>query len=252
MAALALTGSNNLVKIDAPSAGVSGTISGLALGDVIDLVKLAAKGATFNAARTLLTVNETNGQSISYKVSGISAAVGIEVKSNGTGGTDLSVAPQFNWATAVNGAWTTAADWTPNGLPVLGDIAEIAATGASYTVTSSANAGVDVLGLVAGATLAVANGATFTIGAELTNAGTLALQAAGKSTTLNIATGIPVSLTGGGRITLSNDANNSHRQHGVGFGAGQCRQRHFRRRRHWIQRDGVFLRQRGERRGQRH
>ncbi len=137
----------------------------------------------------------------------------------------------IHWAAAVSGAFTTDADWTGGSTPTATDDAILDATGAPYTVTSSAKSQtVNGLQTVSGATLAVAKGTIFTAtngtdggasagtitvgdggvfaaGGTLENDGLIKLNGSTKGATLLAVANL--TLTGLGVVKLSDSANNA-------------------------------------------
>jgi VCBS repeat-containing protein len=119
------------LKLDAPAA-FTGSIFDIVAGDILDLAGVAAVSASFNGST--LTVNETDGQQLSYSLR--QASVGgdtLTVASDGDGGTDVfwsaSVYPPpiaepdrahvqiagTVTATAANGVLANDTDPIPNG-----------------------------------------------------------------------------------------------------------------------------------------
>ncbi len=70
--------------------GFAGTISGLAIGDAIDLTGVSPSGITMSTGATALDV-DTSGGDYSFKMSGLSANDTFFVASDGHTGTDLTV-----------------------------------------------------------------------------------------------------------------------------------------------------------------
>lgn len=142
---------------------------------------------------------------------------------------------KIHWASAKSGAFETGANWTGSAVPGAGDDAIIDASGAAYTVTTTADEsilGVTTLKaatLTIGAntkftatngtdgggnfgTIAVANGAIFEIGtdsqaSEFSNSGKVTLNATANPTLLGIFG--DVTLDGGGSVVLSDNSNNN-------------------------------------------
>ena len=131
------------------------------------------------------------------------------------------------WNKAVSANWGTTADWSsPAGVPASFDLAVL---NASATVTSAANETIAELNTISKAKLAIAdgtfaitngtgagvqagtismaNGTTLEIGGTFANSGTLALNSTGAATELTIAGS--ATLTGAGKVTLSNNADNT-------------------------------------------
>ncbi|MFM9958590.1 MAG: beta strand repeat-containing protein [Phycisphaerales bacterium] len=89
-----------------------------------------------------------------------------------------SQAAAFDWLVPGSGNWSTAANWSPTGVPLsAGDTATIAATGASYTVTLDVSPTLDAFTLNSADATMVSIGRTMTVsGASTISAGTLRLQ----------------------------------------------------------------------------
>ncbi len=151
------------LKLDAPSA-FTGAISGFALGDTIDLAGITAGSASYTGST--LTINETNGQTLTYN--NFNAAVAGDVlalKSDGAGGTDVSwVAPPDVWKTGVAGDWSTASDWQSGAVPASSGDAVIN-NSSSVTVNGAASANSLTL-----------NNSTVAVSGSLTLATTLTLD----------------------------------------------------------------------------
>jgi hypothetical protein len=112
----------------------------------------------------------------------------------------------YHWI-AGNGFWNTVTDWNPNGTPGASDDAVLDA-GGTYTVTTTPSDNVNNLTLTAGATLAIADATSLTVnGTTISNAGTIGLDSAGSTTELVI-NSANVTLSGGGAVTLTDNANN--------------------------------------------
>ena len=157
----------------------------------------------------------------------------------------------IHWKSAISGPFTTAADWIPGQVPAAGDDVFITAPG-TYAVTSSASRTIKTLTTVSTATLAIARG-TFTItdsAGSSSNAGTIAVADAAAlavggqfknagEITLNATThkaGLAIigntTLSGLGKVTLSRERQQPHRQQWLRGQAGQ-RVHDRRRGHHW-------------------
>ena len=123
------------LKLDAPTA-FTGSIQNITLGDTIDLVGIAASSASYSGST--LTINETNGQQLSYSVSGSVAGNILTVASDNNGGTDIywSQSPK-SWITGASGDWSTGSDWLSGASPTSTDDAVI---NNSYAVTVNGTA----------------------------------------------------------------------------------------------------------------
>ena len=96
------TGSLGTLKLDAPTA-FTGSIYDIVVGDTIDLAGITASSATYSGST--LTINETNGQHLTYNnVSGSVAGDIVTVASDNNGGTlvywaqprcDAAICPQL-------------------------------------------------------------------------------------------------------------------------------------------------------------
>jgi len=143
-----------------------------------------------------------------------SAVAPMSLRSQGDGGAE-TVGPSvkegemttYTW-NGVNGDWSVAADWTPNGVPGPGDTADITASG-NYTVTIGLSAGSSesesaaVVNLNdAGAVLAI-NG-SLKVGTLTNTAGTINLTgSASNQATLDVTGAAPATL---GNINILGDA----------------------------------------------
>jgi probable HAF family extracellular repeat protein len=85
-------GYNNLatLKLGAPTA-FTGPIYNIVVGDTIDLAGITASSASYNG--TTLTINDTNGQQLTYNVSGSVVGDTLTVASDNNGGTDIYWSP---------------------------------------------------------------------------------------------------------------------------------------------------------------
>jgi hypothetical protein len=135
------------------------------------------------------------------------------------------------WKKGISANWTAASDWSTGKVPGPADVAILGALG-TYTVTSSADATVDMLTTAAGATLdiaggtfwalagtgpgatagkiEVADGASFEVGGLVRNAGIIGLNSTGDPTKLIINKAVTITgsglvfNTGGGTLTPVN------------------------------------------------
>lgn len=118
-----------------------------------------------------------------------------------------------NWATAADGNWAVAANWTP-GAPAPGDSVIIDATGADYTVTADETAldGFDDLRIGTGsdaatATLAIVRDQTFdTERIQVGKGGAIGVVGADKQVTF--ANGSTLTLADGGKLAAVSGTNN--------------------------------------------
>ena len=106
------------LKLDAPTA-FTGQIQDIAIGDTIDLAGITASSATYSG--TTLTINETNGQQLTYNnVSGSVAGDIVTVASDNNGGTLVywTTAPVTDsWNSGTTGDWSQGADWSLGVVP---------------------------------------------------------------------------------------------------------------------------------------
>jgi hypothetical protein len=88
------------LKLDAPTA-FTGPIQGIVIGDAIDLAGITASSATYSGST--LTINETNGQHLTYNnVSGSVAGDTVTVASDNEGGERPSGLKEMENATATS------------------------------------------------------------------------------------------------------------------------------------------------------
>jgi hypothetical protein len=144
---------------------VTGTLNGLATGDVIDFAHAILTGAVVN--NNTLTVTLVGGQTETFTLAGpLPAGDFFQTAIDGAGGTEVVVTngalpppPTYTWNNGTSGDWGTASDWSGAVVPDGTANATIDGTGAE-TVTVSANQAVNVLILDdANATLSVTDGA---------------------------------------------------------------------------------------------
>ena len=113
-------GGSATLKLDAPAA-FTGSIEDIVVGDAIDLAGITASSATYSGST--LTINETNGQQLTYNnVTGSLAGDTVTVASDNNGGTLVywgaapAVTTQY-WITGRSGDWSDAADWVSGVVP---------------------------------------------------------------------------------------------------------------------------------------
>jgi len=133
------------------------------------------------------------------------------------------------WEDDVSGNFNTSSNWDTGIVPGAADSARITAVGSAYTVTSSTGNIVSDIQTSADATLLIASGTftatngtgsgfnagliqvgnntNFQIGGTVRNSGSIALQSAGNTTTLEILAG-GASLRSGGEVKLSDNGAN--------------------------------------------
>ena len=113
-------GGSATLKLDAPAA-FTGAIEDVVVGDAIDLAGITASSATYSGST--LTINETNGQQLTYSnVSGSLTGDAVTVASDNNGGTLVywGTAPAATtqyWITGASGDWSDAADWESGAVP---------------------------------------------------------------------------------------------------------------------------------------
>jgi hypothetical protein len=87
VAPVVFDGGSATFKLDAPAA-FTGAIDNVVVGDVIDLAGIVASSATYNGST--LTINETNGEHLTYdNVNGSLAGYVVTIASDDNGGTDV-------------------------------------------------------------------------------------------------------------------------------------------------------------------
>ncbi len=84
-------GAKATLKID-DSAGFSGTLAGLVVGDAIDLSKLSIVSAVVNSAGTTLTATQSNNDTLVFQLSDLPTGDIFTTKSDNAGGTLLTLA----------------------------------------------------------------------------------------------------------------------------------------------------------------
>jgi probable HAF family extracellular repeat protein len=235
----------NILKLD-DAVQFTGTVSGFAAGDVIDLGDISS-GPNTTLTYTGGTLTVTDGtNTANIKLSGKYTQSQFAMSSDGSGGTLITVSAtnnpsgtpinnQVTWINGASGDWNTISDWSYKSnsgvvtgvLPAPTDVAAISATG-TYTVTSPFDQTIESLTTIKTATLAVTGG-TFTITDETgsgANAGTIAvsdgatLQVTGTlnntgAVTLNstgditsLAIDGSLTLEGSGQVALSDNTHN--------------------------------------------
>jgi fibronectin-binding autotransporter adhesin len=166
------------LKLEA-SANFTGTISGLATGDVIDLAGTVVTAAYFDGSTLLV-----NGQPTSFQISSLPAGDTVAFKSDGSGGTDLKVLPQVlavgspSPVTGVEGAaiqldfsdtvtGASLSKFVISGIPD-GAVVSDGTPGHSY-ISGSADGSVDAASWkLSSLTITPANDANFTLSAIVT------------------------------------------------------------------------------------
>ena len=160
-------------------ANFTGTISGLATGDVIDLAGTVVTAAYFDGSTLLV-----NGQPTSFQISSVPAGDTVAFKTDGSGGTDLKVLPQvlavgspspvtgiegaaiqLDFSDTVTGA--SLSRFVISGIPD-GAVVSDGTPGHSY-LSGSADGSVDVASWnLSSLTITPANDANFTLSAIVT------------------------------------------------------------------------------------
>ena len=115
--------------------------------------------------------------------------------------------PTSTWSGGGMASWNTATNWTPNGVP--GSGSNTCINTASSAVTINSGSFTDNLQLALGTdSLTIANdeSLSMTAGGNISNAGSILIDAANNATVLSIAGA--TTLSGAGTLTMSNSANN--------------------------------------------
>jgi hypothetical protein len=208
------SGAVGTLQLDGPN-HLTGTISGLAVGDVIAFAHATVTNAVVNG--TTLAVTFQGGATENFTLaSPLPSGDFVQTTLDGAGGTDVVVTnaplpppPTFTWADGTSGDWGTGSDWSPNGVPNGTNNASISGVG-TETVTVSTNEAVNALMLDdANATLSVTNGAQLSVYGGLTATAAQAIDVAngtlligGGSQTLD---GFTLRLGDAGSGTLTTD-----------------------------------------------
>ncbi|HXZ14998.1 MAG TPA: hypothetical protein VEH77_03355, partial [Roseiarcus sp.] len=117
-----------------------------------------------------------------------------------------TLSPVVTWSLGASSDWNTAGNWTPSGVPNSSSTNVCIVDGVS-TVALDTSPSVASLQLASGNTLVISSGERLDIfGPSLVNAG--AIQITAGTNNAQLSTDGPVSLTGGGTVTLSNSATN--------------------------------------------
>ena len=202
------------LQLDGPNL-VTGTLSGLATGDVIALPHATVTNAVVNG--TTLTITFAGGQTENLTLAtALPTGDFVQTTIDGAGGSKVLVTnvtlpqpPTNTWNDGTSGDWGTASDWSGGVVPDGTSNATIGGSG-TETVTVSANQAVNVLTLAdTNATFVVTNGATLSAFGGLTvsavheidvTSGTLLFG--GGSQTIDNST---INLGGSGSGTLTTD-----------------------------------------------
>jgi hypothetical protein len=173
--------SDNLgtLKLDAPTT-FTGSLGNIVVGDTIDLDGITASSATYSGST--LTINETNGQHLTYNViNGGVAGNTVMVASDNNGGTLVYwVQPPESWITGRLGDWSTGADWLSGVAPSSTDDAVIN----NSTAVQAGSTAVTVNGTAVAHSLALNDSnltvsGTLTLGTSLTVDGNAELKLSG-------------------------------------------------------------------------
>ena len=166
------------LKLEA-SSSFTGTIDGLATGDIIDLTNTVVTNAYFDGSTLFV-----NGQPVSFHVAGVPVGDTVAFKSDGSGGSILKFLPQVLSVASppVTGVETTAiplnftetiagsanlAKFVISGIPQ-GAVVTDGTSGHTYS-SGSANGSVDVAGWqLSSLTIKPVNDANFTLSALVT------------------------------------------------------------------------------------
>ncbi len=187
-AGVAFGGGDSTLKLDAPTSFTGDAISGLILGDVLDLVGASVASAT--VVGSTLSIVESGGTNFSYTVSGALAGDHFGMTGDGSTGTDLILE---------SGSGTS-----------------FALAQATLNTSSTLNLGNARVGGTLSQTLSISNSATppaesldVSLGGtsgDATASGSISLLAAGATNTSGIAVGLGTASPGaqGGTVTLDN------------------------------------------------
>ena len=195
------------LKLDQP-ATYTGTLSGFAAGDILDLASTNAVSATpgaFNGTTTPLTVALNGGGTLTYTLAGNYSGDRFSTSLNGSD-TDITLgflpAAPIHWKSAVSGDWSEGSNWVGGVVPGAGDDAVID-PGGTYTVTISTAISANSLILsAAGAIVTETAGGSLTLAGALTlTAGTLQLNSG--ATTFGGLTQSVGSMADTGTLTVS-------------------------------------------------
>jgi hypothetical protein len=175
------SGSPATLKLDAPSS-FSGTISGLALGDLIDLVDTAV--TTAKVVGSTLSITLSGGSTLAYQVAGALAGNFFAISSDKSGGTDLTLAP----ATLAQATINTASPIALGNARIGGTLSE------ALSIANSAAPPAEALD----ASVASTSGSA-------TDGGMINLLAAGQTDTTDIVVGVGTATAGlsSGSVTLA-------------------------------------------------
>jgi hypothetical protein len=197
------SGTSSLTLYD-PTA-FTGTLSGLAADDVINLADVDATGVSINSAGTLLTVRQANGPALQYQLSG-ATNVGVSF-ANVADGAIITIEQVFQWQGVADDDWSTASNWSPSGVPGANAIAALTKAGDPYTVyVGELPQSVGGLILASNATLALGDQGLFIVDGDIDNAGVIALDADyGEDDSFFVGGNAPVVLSGGGQLILSDN-----------------------------------------------
>ena len=182
--------------------GLSGTISGWQVGDVIDFVSTSVTSASISGST--LTVTVSGGSAFTYQLAGQEANTGANVQSDGAGGTDVTLVTE---TPIVSSGQTlkVSSGQTSNGIVVLsGGTVDVLSGGvASGTVVSSGGTeivsagGTDDGAQISGGTQDVAGTASGTVldtsGTENVSAGGVAVATVFGGGVQNVLSGASVS-----------------------------------------------------------
>ena len=192
-AGVAFGGSDSTLKLDAPTSFAGDAISGLILGDVLDLVGASVASAT--VAGSMLSIVESGGTNFSYTVSGALAGDHFGITGDGSTGTDLILE---------SGSGTS-----------------FALAQATLNTSSTLNLGNARVGGTLSQTLSISNSATppaesldVSLGptsGDATASGAISLLAAGATNTSGITVGLGTASAGAqsGTVTLDNFSDGS-------------------------------------------
>ena len=119
-------GGTSTLKLGDPT-DFTGWIYGVNPGNIIDLAGISASSIVTNGVSyngSVLTVQETNGQTLSFDVSGYLTNDNVNYSSDGNGGTDIQwTYPSGDWVSGGTGDWFNSGNWKNGAVPLSATIA---------------------------------------------------------------------------------------------------------------------------------
>ena len=186
--------------------GLSGTISGWQVGDVIDFVSTSVTSAGISGST--LTVTVSGGSAFTYQLAGQEANTGANVQSDGAGGTDVTLVTEIPIVSSGQ-TFKVSSGQTSNGIEVLsGGTVDVLSGGvASGTIVNSGGTdvvsagGTDDGAQISGGTQDVAGTASGTISTQAAPRTSLpAVWPSLQSSAAACRTSFPVSLVSGADV----------------------------------------------------